>query len=456
MKKEGLISLDAALRLSRADAEDLHARFVNSGLVDIMRMIKFNRNFVSASGVELIDTEGKRYLDFLGGYGAVNIGHNHPRVRQAIEATWDFPKVVQAALSPLVGALAHNLSVLTDHSLERTFFSNSGAEAVEAALKIARIYTGRERIISATGSFHGKTMGALSATGQAKYQQPFGKLVPGFKNVPYNDVPAIHAELRAGNVAAVILEPIQGEGGVIVPRQGYLRAVNELCKENGALLIIDAIQTGFGRTGLMFGYEDEHIIPDVLCLAKSLGGTLPIGATMTTDKIWQKSFGAQKNALLHTSTFGGNGWSAAAALAAIEVTVEEDLSSHARAVGKLLYDGLLKLRAEFPHIIADVRGKGLFLGIEFVEKRFSPAGKIAGAAMGQTQDELIASMIAGALLDKGVLTAYTLNRPNVIRIEPPLCITMAHVDQFFAALHAVMTGYKGFAQLAATQMTKKG
>ncbi|MBC7325332.1 MAG: aspartate aminotransferase family protein, partial [Moorella sp. (in: Bacteria)] len=233
------------------------------------------------------------------------------------------PNLIQSSLGVLAAALAHNLAKITPGDLQRSFFCNSGCEAVEGALKLARAATGRKEIIYCHNSFHGKSFGALSVTGREKYQKPFEPLLPGCAAVPFGDAEALAYELKKERAAAFIVEPIQGEGGINVPPPGYLAQARRLCSQHGTLLIIDEIQTGFGRTGAMFACEEEGAVPDILCLAKSLGGgIMPVGAYITTDEIWKKAYGSMEKALLHTSTFGGNNWAAAAALAALQVIHE--------------------------------------------------------------------------------------------------------------------------------------
>ena len=259
MSELKLFSLEEALNLSRAEVVGLHREYLNASLVNLMSLIDFTKQFVKAEGVRVWDSEGREYLDFLGGYGALNLGHNHPRVLEAITNVSRQPNLLQASLNTLAGALAHNLAQIAPGKLQRSFFGNSGAEAVEGALKLARIATGKTKIISTLNSFHGKSFGALSATGKEKYQRPFEPLVPGFEYFSFGDLGALERLLTPKDTAAVILEPIQGEGGIIIPPPGFLKGVRELCSKYGALLIVDEIQTGFGRTVNFFRCEHEGV-----------------------------------------------------------------------------------------------------------------------------------------------------------------------------------------------------
>lgn len=445
-----IISLEEALRASREQTRQWHRDYANTALVSLLSLLDFDRSYVKAEGVCVWDAEGREYLDFLGGYGSLNIGHNHPKVWEAIEKVKGRPAILQATLSPLAGALAKNLAVITPGELKHTFFSNSGAEAVEGALKTARLATGKKKIIYTQNSFHGKTFGALSVTGRTKYQQPFEPLVPDCVAVPYGDLSSLEKELSSRDVAAFIVEPIQGEGGVVIPPQGYLKSAEELCHRYGALLIVDEIQTGFGRTGRMFACEYENVEPDILCLAKSLGGGLmPIGAFITTEEIWKKAYGGMNTCLLHTSTFGGNLLACAVALAAIEVLVKEDLPKQAEEKGAYFQSRLKELE-EKHEMIKAVRGKGLMIGIEFYQPTSGWLEKVSGGAFNKLSEEYFASLVASELLNEyQVVTAYTLNNPNVIRLQPPLVVEKRQLDKVVSSLDEICQKYRGISRLLA-------
>ncbi|MGE5558595.1 MAG: aspartate aminotransferase family protein [Bacillota bacterium] len=449
-KQQKLLTLDDALRLTRAEVVDLHREYVNSSLVKLMSLVDFTKQFVRAEGTRVWDSEGKEYLDFLGAYGALNLGHSHPRVLAALDKARHLPNLIQAALGTLAGALAFNLAQIAPGRLQRSFFCNSGAEAVEGALKLARIATGKTKIISAENSFHGKSFGALSATGRDKYQKPFKPLVPDFYHFPFGDSAALEKLLMGKDAAAVIIEPIQGEGGIIVPPDGFLSGVRDLCSKYNALLILDEIQTGFGRTGKMFACEYEGVEPDVMCLAKSLGGgVMPIGVYIATDTVWQKAYGAVEKAALHSSTFGGNALACAAGLAAIQVLLEEKLPEKAAQLGGYFLGKLQDLKQRY-NLVKDVRGRGLLLGMEFKQ----PTGildKLTGGALSQIAKEYTGAMVAGELMNKHrIITAYTLNNPNVIRLEPPLTVKREEIDTLLAALEDIFMHNKSFFSLAAS------
>lgn len=343
--------------------------------------------------------------------------------------------MLQASVETVATGLAETLARITPGDLEKTFFCSSGTEAVESALKLARISTSRQKILYTDRAYHGKTFGALSAMGNQHYQDPFRPLVPGFESVPYGDIDALRRELRSESYAAFIVEPIQGEGGIVVPPEGYLPEVEEICHETGTLLILDEIQTGFGRTGTTFAAEHEGVEPDIMTLAKSLGGgIMPIGASIATDEVWSAGFGTRKTALLHSSTFGGNSRACAAGLKAIEVLLRDDLAANANTQGDRLMDGLEDLVSEH-RLLEDVRGRGLMIGLELYEpamgKRFSR--------------ENLTAAVSGLLLNQhNVLTAYTLNNPNILRFEPPLVVEPAHVDHVITALDELCSKHDGF------------
>ncbi|MEX0974788.1 MAG: aminotransferase class III-fold pyridoxal phosphate-dependent enzyme [Bacillota bacterium] len=304
--KTALLGLSGALSLDRSTTGDLFAKYVNPGLKMLLSAVGFDKKFARADGVSVFDDSGKKYLDFLGGYGSLPFGHNPKDILAAVDRVNDSPNFLQAQASPFQAALAHDLAQISPGDLEITFFSNSGTEAVESALKLARGAQGEGVFIHCTGAFHGKTLGSLSVGGREKYKKPFLPLLPGTVEIPFGDADALEKALREHKVAAFIVEPIQGEGGVMVFPDGYMRKVRELTERYGAILILDEVQTGFGRTGKMFACEHEGIAPDILCLAKALGGGVaPIGATIATKRVWEKAYGGLSRAVLHTSTFGG-------------------------------------------------------------------------------------------------------------------------------------------------------
>ncbi|MCS7195242.1 MAG: aspartate aminotransferase family protein [Meiothermus sp.] len=388
-------------------------RHINPGLAGLLRFTGLDKVESHAEGVYVWDTEGKRYLDFLGLYGTLSLGHRHPKVVAAVERQLArMPMSVRVLVSEPTTRLAARLAELAPGPLSMVYFGNSGAEGVEAALKFARFYTGKPGFITTEGGYHGKTFGALSVTPREPYQAPARPLLPGVKVVPFGDAQAV-AQAIDSDTAAVIVEPIQGEGGIRVPPEGYLRELRRITRERGVLLIADEVQTGLGRTGKLWAVNWEAVEPDILVSAKALGGgVMPISATLARPEV----FAIYKDQpLIHSSTFGGNPLAAAAALAALEVIVEEDLPGRALEMGAYLMQGLLELQRAFPEFIQEVRGRGLMLGLEFA-------------------DADIGAVVVAELAARGVITAFGLNNPKVVRLEPPLIVERAHIEEALAAL----------------------
>lgn len=381
---------------------ELTERHLNPGLAKVLRFAGLGVEWY-AEGCYIWDAQGRKFLDCLGGYGMFALGHRHPKVVEAVKRQLDLmPMPSKIMFNAPQARLAERLAQKLPGDMQYSFFCNSGTEAVEGAIKLARKATGRTKMISTIGSYHGKTMGSLSASGREVYRKPFDPLLPGFVHVPFGDADAV-AQHFDEHTAGVIVEPIQGEGGIRIPPEDYLPRLRALCDRNNALLIIDEVQTGLGRTGKWWGVEHSGVRPDIVTLAKSLGGgVMPIGSFSARADIWEEMFG--ENPLLHTSTFGGNELACAAGLATLEVIEEEGLVDNAREVGERLLKGLRQVQAEYPDFVQEVRGRGLMIGVEFHEADF---GELT-----------ITNMI-----QRGVIAAYTLNNPKVIRLEPPLILT---------------------------------
>jgi putrescine aminotransferase len=449
-----LISLEEALQMRTPAVREKSKAHLSAPYAGVQIMLNFDRQFVRAAGPRLWDTDGNEYLDFVGGYGSVNLGHNHPRLLEALRRVEEMPKIVQASLQQLPAALAYNLAQVAPGRLTRCFFCNSGAEAVEGALKIARAATGRPAFVACEGGFHGKTFGALSVSGRRKYKEPFEPLVPGCTLVPYGDLDALENALKTVRAAAFIVEPIQGEGGVILPPPGYLRAARELCTQYGALFIADEVQTGLGRTGALFACTEEGVEPDVLCLSKALGGGMvPVGAYLATEEAWHKAYGTYDTALLHTSTFGGywgNTLGCALALTALEVTLAEDLPTRARENGDYFLKELRRLKDSYP-LIRDVRGRGLMIGLELADQGKGLLTKLSTGISEKIMGDFghISSLLAVELLNSfRILTVYTLNNPSVIRLYPPLNVAREDLDYVLEALEKLLSKRKSFLSAA--------
>lgn len=396
-----------------ADTLDKYGRFVNAGLQKLYRFANVSTVEWEAEGAVIRDAHGKEYLDCSGGPAVFNVGHRHPKVVAAVKAQLDrMPMSVRALPRHLEAELASLLAEITPGDLQNTFFCNSGAEANEGALKLARLSTGRAEIIGAIGAFHGKTMGALSASGRQTYKTPFEPLVPAFRHVPFGDLDAMEGAVSA-RTAAVILEPIQGEGGVVIPTDEYLPGVRQICDRHGALLILDEVQTGFGRTGRMFACEHWGVTPDILTMAKALGGgVVPIGAFTGRPHLWKA---LEQNPYLHSTTFGGNPLACAAGIATIKVIQEERLVERAAERGAYFLARLTEMARRHAQIVKDVRGRGLLIGMEFA-------------------DPDLVLLVTAEALQRGVIVFYSLNKPETFRIAPPLIITRDQIDRAVAVL----------------------
>jgi acetylornithine/LysW-gamma-L-lysine aminotransferase len=360
-------------------------------------------------GALVWDIHGKEYVDCTGSYGVCIVGHSHPKVVEAIERQAETLISCHASFySDVRSELLQKLVQIAPKGLNKVFLGNSGAESVECAIKLARKFTGKPEIIAMMGAFHGKTMGALSATWNKKYREPFKPLVPGFKHVPPDNLEKVN-EAITENTAAILAEPIRGEGGIRLPKNGFLQGLREICDEKNILLILDEVQTGFGRTGKMFACEHWDVTPDIMCLAKSVAGGLPLGVTFAKENV-MSSFKIGE----HTTTFSGNPLICAAACAAIDVVVEEKLPERAAKLGKYFKERLGELQAKHM-IVRDVRGLGLMIGMEL---KFDVL-KI-----------LLKSINNGVLiLDAG---------RTILRFLPPLVIEKKHIDRVVTVLDAIL------------------
>ncbi len=410
--------------------------YLNPHLGRVLSQLKMDQSFVRGEGCYLYDQAGKKYLDFLAQYGALPFGFNHPLIWRAIEqmhASLE-PSFVQPSFLNAAGELAQKLSAIAPAGLRYVTFTNSGAEAVEAAIKLCKSSTGRPNVLAARNGFHGKTLAALSATDRKKYQHNFGAPVRGYDYVRFGDLAALERTLAGQQYAAYIVEPIQGEGGIIEAPPDYLTQAQALCKATGTLLIVDEIQTGLGRTGAMFACETEGLTPDVLLLAKALGGGLvPIGACLCTAEVYNEDF-----ALKHTSTFGGNTLACRVGLATIQLLEEDDraLIRQVAVNGARMKQALSDLKRKYRHLLREVRGRGYMLGLCFGVNR-STWGTGLLRYLGET--EVLAALVASHMLNhEGVRLGCTLNDGGVLRIEPPLVATWPECETFLAALERTL------------------
>ncbi|HXB65550.1 MAG TPA: aspartate aminotransferase family protein [Solirubrobacteraceae bacterium] len=414
-------------------------RYLNPQMGRILRTLGFDRTWVGGEGAHLIDASGQRYLDLFGGYGVFAIGRNHPEAIAAIEEvmaarTGNLP---QLGVTLLCGVLAEQLLARAPSSVAAMVPANSGTEAVEAAVKIARAATGRPRILYAEHAFHGLTLGSLSLNGDAHFREGFGPLLGGCDAVPFGDLPALEHELERGDVAAFVVEPIQGKG-VNLPPAGYLQGAQQRCRAAGALLVCDEVQTGLGRTGRFFALEHWELQPDIVTVAKALsGGFVPIGAVLVSRAAFDRVFDGMERAVRHGSTFGGNDLAAAAGLATLRVLQQEQLVGRAARMGELLLE-LTRPLVERHAIVRDVRGLGLMWAIELGP----PEGRSARAAwnaLERAQPGLFSQLVVVPLFhDHRIFCQVAGHRMNVIKALPPLTIEEDEIRRFAAALETVV------------------
>ncbi|WHY66100.1 putrescine aminotransferase [Neobacillus sp. SuZ13] len=400
---------------------------VNPGFLEYRKTVTEGGQFAavewSDNGSCFKDVNGKEYIDCLGGFGIYNVGHRNPKVVKAVTDQLKRQALhSQDLLDPLRAMLAKILADITPGDLKYAFFTNSGTESVEASLKLAKMYSERTTFISTTRAFHGKSLGSLSGTAKGMFRKPFLPLIPGFRHVPFGDIDMMRKTFEVcasvgEDVAAVLLEPIQGEGGIILPPENYLKQVRELCDQYGSLLIFDEVQTGMGRTGKMFAAELYEVVPDIICLAKAFGGgVMPAGAVVASEKVFKSWF---DNPFMHTTTFGGNPLACAAAIATIGVLIEDKLPERAAEVGAYFLAELKKAATGHEDKVLEIRGQGLMIGIEF------------------HQDE-IGYEVSKGMFDRGVLVAGTLINSKTIRIEPALTINYEEVNKVVSTFKSVL------------------
>lgn len=428
-----------------------YARYVNPAFIELLDIFGYGRVFTRALDVWLWDDQGRQYLDLLSGFGAVNLGHNHPRLAQRLQAFLadEALNLYHVGPSAYAADLAEALLAHLSNAFGICLFSNGGAEAVEAALKLARAATSRPGIVYCTGGYHGTSFGTLSVMGERRMRDPFEPLLPFCTPIPFGDLGALEEALRHGNVAAFIAEPVQAEAGVRIAPAGYWAQAKKICERHGALLIFDEIQTGLGRTAKWFAFEDEDVVPDVLVLAKSLGGGIvPIGATLLGRKLHAKAYGARARFDLHSSTFGGNSFACAAALEALRILDEEQLVANAAARGAELLSGLRKRLAGHP-LIADIRGRGLLIAIELGPTPHGWLNKLAPKLVSIASEKVAGQWIAMRLLEAGMICQPAAHAWNVLKIEPPLTVTAAHITQVIDVIGSIFDEYRALPKLIA-------
>lgn len=467
---DGSFSLDRVLEESLPELMEAHEAYINPAFAGVLKTIGFDARYVRGQGAYLWDDRGRRYIDCLGGYAVFALGRNHPVIREAIGRAMelDLPNLPGVGLFRLSGALAKELlkaapgGVLNERSvdlaepLDRVFFASGGAEAVDAALKFARIATGRERVVYCHRSYHGLSVGALSVTGNQEFREGFGELLRGTTEIPFNDVAALERELAKGDVAAFIVEPIQGKG-VNIPAEDYLSAASRLCARHGALLILDEIQTGLGRTGRMFacehfgaaGAEDapqgvRPWTPDMMVVAKALsGGYVPVSAVLCKRKVHDRVFPSMSHCAKVQNTFGQNDLAMAAGLATLHTIRAEGIVENARRVGDRLMTGLREKLGGFD-MVKQVRGLGLMVAVEFQRPR-SVLLRTGWDLLHKVDQNLFCqAVIIPLMVDHGILAQVAGHRLDVIKLIPPLVLSEQDADEIASAFGVTVSACQRF------------
>jgi acetylornithine/succinyldiaminopimelate/putrescine aminotransferase len=460
-----MLDLQQFLARERDNWSVLEERHVNPALVKVLKLLGYDKKYVRGQGAYLYDDQDCRYLDCITGHATFACGRNHPVIRDVLRQTMeaDLPNLIAMGVPSLSGLLARELISVAPGELETVFFTNSGSEGVETALKFARAATGKSRIVHCDHSFHGLTLGALSINGNAEFKEGFGSLLQPVTTIPFNDLAALELEIAKGDVAGFIVEPIQGEG-VFMPRDDYLPGALELCRKKNVVFIADEVQTGLGRTGKMFACEHWGIEPDILISAKALsGGYIPVGAVLAKRWIHQKVYSSLDRCVVHSSTFSENDLAMAAGLATLYVLKEEKLVERADTMGRLLIDGLREVGQKY-EMFREVRGKGMIIGVEFGP----PKSKLIGMGwnlLHKLNPTLFCQIMLVPLLNEHrILAQVAGHRLDVIKLLPSLVITEEDVRHLVGAFDKVIANAHKFpgpvwevgSRLAASAMGLRG
>lgn len=455
--RPSLISVEEAKRLDVRTTRELTRTHMSPGQVSLLKLLGLDQVLIErAEGMYYVDNTGRRILDFFGGFGSIALGHNHPRILAARVRFQEEkrPEIAMAFMSQYAAALSANLAAVAPGDLDMAFLCVSGSEANEAALKLAERVAGpgRQTVAYAEGSFHGKTRAALSVTDSALYHGTF-QLLPNRVRVPFGDAAALEeAFARDRSIGILILEAVQGGAGIVPWPAGYLAAVRGLCDKYGVLWIADEVQCGYGRTGRFFAFEHEDVVPDIVTLAKSLGGgKTAIGAYVARTPIFMKAYGSPETAMIHgPATFSGMGEACCTAIESLNVLYDERLIENAAEQGTYLLDRLRDLQGKHPKMIKDVRGKGLMVGLELadISQTLSPGVRSLVSVFDERLRGSLCGLV-GALLFRqyGVLVAFTEYNRNVIRLEPPLIVSRAETDTLVEALDDLLA--RGVSRIAA-------
>ena len=428
-----------ALQTRHGENFTLHSEHLNPQLVRVLKTLGFDRYYVRGEGCYLYDDKGDRYLDFLAGFGVHALGRSHPAVKQALHQALDLdlPNMVQMDCALLPGLLAEQLVARAHDGIERVYFCNSGTEATEAAIKFARRSTGRHRVVYCDHAFHGLTTGSLALNGGREFKEGFGPLLPGATEVPFGDADALERELRKGDVAAFVAEPIQGKGVNVAPEE-YWRTAEALCHRHGALFVADEVQAGMGRTGRFFAHEHYGVRPDVITVSKALsGGYVPVGAVLCTDKVFMATYSSIERAMVHSTTFGRNQLAMVAGLATLQAFDEEGVVEHVALAGQRFERALAPLVERY-EMLHEVRGKGFMIGLVF-GKPTSRSLRMRWNALEAVRTALFSQMVVVPLFHRHrILTQVAADNMNVIKLLPPLIAGDAEIDCFVGALDEVL------------------
>src|SRR5262245_30876623 len=434
------LNIRALLEQHEGRNYDLHSAHVNPANVRTLKTIGFDRCYVRAEGPYLWDVQGAKYLDMLAGYGVFGLGRNHPEVRRILTEflALEYPSLVKMEAPLLCGLLAEELKKRMPNQLDMVFFTNSGAEGVETAMKYARCATRRPAIVHCEKAFHGLTYGSLSLNGDESFREGFAPFLTDCRKIPFNDLEALERELRKGDVAAFVVEPVQGKG-VNIPAPGYLRECAALCRKHGALFVDDEVQTGMGRTGRFLAIEhDGDVDPDIVVLAKTLsGGFVPVGAVLCKKWIHEKVFSSMNRSVVHSSTFSQGSFAMAAGLAALDVLDRHQLVRHAEKTGQLLIEGLRAMVPRF-EFLKEIRARGLMVGIEFGSPQ-SLGLKAAWTLMHKMDKSLFPQAAIIPMMNKHhIITQEAGHHIDVIKLIPPLVISEEDVKWFLTAFEDVL------------------
>lgn len=441
------ISLNDIEKLTSEKLNELYEKNYSNSLYELFKISNILVHYERAMGMNVWDTDGNKYLDFIGGFGALNLGHNPLSVIEALKNHFGRPNLLQQSINVYNGVLANNICHLTGGKLPVSFFTNCGAETVEEAIKIAYLYKEKGKIIYCTNAYHGKTLGAISALG-TKSKNKFPHLKKHFIEIPFGDINAFMKVVKKHKAAAFLVEPIQGEGGINLPPEGYFESVREICSKNEIVFILDEIQSGLGRCGTMFCYEQLNFVPDILCLSKSLsGGIIPVGSVSVKQEIWDKTYGKLKNATLPSTTFGGNTFACIATIETLRVIKEEKLPEKAMGLGEYALTKLNKLK-EKHDIITEIRGRGLFIGIEF--------GGLKKLHFAMAEQLMMVNIISKMLKKHKILCGFAANNPSVLKFEPPLIVEKEEIDYFVECLDKLLDEEKNQLTLAIDSLISTG